>query len=227
MASALRRSEAAEADLEKCQHLLSTSSSLFMAQQLPQNQILGHSTLSTVALVPEPTLTQTGQLRPALSGPAGFKGCSTSGVTLRLGMTGTMHTVLAHSSKPPGYFLPVPWDIYPPCHLFLSCFPKGMPLSYFPATAIALTRQDIHPQTPASDNTLKCAHHLPAQVRLEQAATLSLKRGWSRASLCPLLGMSNNSTPQPSSCQLLPLQLAGLAAQYRTPKPFHRVLAWC
>lgn len=38
---------------------------------------------------------------------------------LRLGVTGTMHTVPAPGSKPPGYF-PIPWDIYLPCPLFLS-----------------------------------------------------------------------------------------------------------
>lgn len=73
-------------------------------------------------------------------------------------------------------------------------------------------------------NTLKCTHHLPAQVRPGQAATVCLKTGWSKVSLCLLLGISNNSAPQIPILPVPPPPGRPCAAQYQTPKPFHRTL---
>lgn len=73
-----------------------------------------------MAFVTEPTLVQAGKLRPALSGPPGFKGCSTSSDL----ETGTMHTALVHSSDH-RYFLPSSLGYRPVLSLFPKLFLRG------------------------------------------------------------------------------------------------------
>lgn len=152
-------------------------------------------------------------------------------------MTGTMTgtpCLLAHGSEPqlpPTPPLPCFLGYLPPCSLFLSVF-LGVALPYLPVTTITLIRQVwchtrglTHEHQPRTiHSSVHIAFQRTSGLGKQLLMCKSGKSGQSGASLCLLLGISNNSTPKHLSCQLLPLQSASLAAQNQMPKPCHRSL---